>query len=392
MQEQQYDYETPEQTTVEQHPLNTDPREQRQPQAESFSPYSEGYSGPERRDIWSEGEKLRIESDNRGKKSFIWVILFLVLLCVVLFAGGISGAFLSWLSWLTLTVLIAAGTFLCIVNWRVVTIPMPERSFQITEHARLILNNGSGKIAIRRGEPGMIAVSATKRASGIRIDPEQIQIDYDQRGDTLGISTKMHWHTFQFGLRSVYFEITVPENCDVQLHNGSGSVTLQGTSGDIRLRTGSGRIEAYDLGGEIELKTGSGSISLGNLQGRMSVVTGSGRIESYGLQGQVELKTGSGRVSVTQSKLAGFSRIITGSGGVIFEGTLDPHGDTQIKTGSGGIGLRLPGDAAFSLDAKTGSGGVVNEFGSSEYGVSPRAHLKLRSGSGRIHITNNGIY
>lgn len=392
MQNQQYDYEMPEQRPVEKQTLNTDPREQRQEQGESFRPYTEGYNGPERRDIWSEGEKLRIDSASRGRKSFIWPVLFFALLCVVLFAGGISGAFLSWLSWLTLTVLITAGVFLCIVNWRIVTIPMPSRRFQITEHARLVLNNGAGKIAIRRGESDMLTVSAIKRASGLRVDPEQIQIDYDQRGDTLNINTKMHWNTFQFGLRSVSFEITVPENCDIQLHNGSGGITLKGTSGDMRLRTGSGRIEAYDLGGEIELKTGSGSISLGNLQGRMGVVTGSGRIESYGLQGQVEMKTGSGRISIAQSKLAGSSRVVTGSGGITFEGGLDPHGDTLIKTGSGSIGLSLPGDAAFSLDAKTGSGGVVNEFGNNEYGASPRAHLKLRSGSGRIHITNNGIY
>ncbi|HEX7734224.1 MAG TPA: DUF4097 family beta strand repeat-containing protein [Ktedonobacteraceae bacterium] len=409
MQNQEHMYEQ-EQPSRSENGINTDPREQERQVVGEYRSYGEGYGGPSRGDVWSEGEKLRVEPQSRDRRSVGWVLSMIVLICAVFIAGSIFGVILTWLSWAVLTILITVGIVAFILNWRVVTIPMPERRFQINEHARLVINNGLGKVAIRRGEPNAITVNATKRASGFGTNPEQMQIMYDQRGDTLGITTRVHWNIFQFGLRSIHFEITVPENCDVQLNNGSGRVYLQGASGDIRVRTGSGRIEASELEGQIALKTGSGGIvlnelqgqidvrtgsgglKLNNLQGQVDVVTGSGGIESYGLRGQIALKTGSGGISMQRSHFAGTSRVSTGSGGITFDGSLDPLSETLLKTGSGGIVLRLPDDSTFSLDAKTGSGGVVNSFGGREVGDGPRARLKLRSGSGGIRIARIGHY
>ena len=409
MQNQENMYES-EQGTKNEYSLNTDPREQRQQDEGDFQSYAEGYGGARRGDIWSEGEKLSPEPQSRDKKSVGWLLALIVLLCAVFIAGSILGVILVWLSWLVLTVLIIVGAFALILNWRVVTIPMPERRFQVTEHAQLVINNGLGRVAIRRGEPDAITVNVTKRASGFGINLEKMQVFYTQRGDTLGISTKVHWNIFQFGLRSIHFEITVPENCDIQLKNGAGRVFVQGANGDIRLSTGSGRIEAYELQGQINLKTGSGrmeahalqgqialktgsgGIQVSDLQGQVNIMTGSGGIKSDGLQGQIVLRTGSGRVTMQRGWLAGSSQITTGSGGITFEGGLDRQGNTLMKTGSGGIVLSLPGDAAFSLNARTGSGGVTNEFGGREVGSSPRAQLKLRTGSGGIRITNDGFF
>jgi hypothetical protein len=121
-------------------------------------------------------------------------------------------------------------------NWRVVTTPMPTHTFQIMEHARLVINNGAGTVAIRRGEEGTVSVTATKRTSGIGIDTERMQINYNLYGDTLDISSRMSWSFLQFGLRTVDFEITVPASCHTQLQNGSGRVAVQGASGGIRVR------------------------------------------------------------------------------------------------------------------------------------------------------------
>lgn len=390
MQNQENLYNESEQAETNERTINVDPREQAQQQEYTYRPYEDGYSGLNARDVWSEGEKLRIEP--RSQKSISGLLLLIALLCAVFIAGGLFSGILSWLSWVVVIVLIIAGISAFATNWRVVTIPMPERRFQVTEHARLTLKNGAGKVAIRRGDQNVISVVATKRASGFGIDPEKMQVNYDQRGDALHISTQVAWNILQFGLRSVYFEITVPANCDVQLDNGSGSVIIQGTSGDIRLRTGSGGIEASELQGQIAMKTGSGGIKLNSLQGEILVQTGSGGITGSSLRGQISLTTGSGGITTNQSMLAGSSRITTGSGGIKFEGALDPRGNSIIKTGSGSILLWLPASAAFSLDAKTGSGGVANEFGSKEVGSGPRAQLKLRTGSGRIQIANTGIY
>jgi len=420
MQHQEYIFDPAEPTLSEERLSNNDAREQqaREPGA--------AYRDPIGGDLWNEGEKLQPEA--RSERRMGGLLTLVVLLCAAFIAGSISGLLLNWFSWLAVVVLIAAGLGALASNWRVVTIPLPMRTFQVAEHARLIVLNGAGRLTIRRGEEGMIGVVAIKKASGFGIDPARMQIDFDQHGDTLHIFTHVSWNMLQFGLRSIDFDITVPASCDIQLENGSGRISAQGTAGDILLRTGSGSIEANDLQGQIGIKTGSGGIRVGNLQGKVLVTTGSGGIEASDTQGQIAIKTGSGGIRLSnlqgemrvatgsggvkgdglqgalslatssggialrQSLLAGSSRISTGSGGILFEGALDPQSKSDIKTGSGGITLRLPAHSAFVLQAHTGSGGVHNAFGSNEIGDEPRALLRLRTGSGGISIVNNGLW
>jgi hypothetical protein len=405
--QQEFDHtsSTSEETTapLNERQTNTDPREQQPSQESTYNSYEEGYTDQSERNFWPfEGEKLQPEPKNQ--KSMGGLLALVVLLCAVFIAGSFFGAILSWLTWVVVIVLIIAGLAALATNWRVVTIPMPTRTFQIMEHTRLVINNGAGTVSIRRGEEGMVSVTATKRASGIGIDAERMQINYNLYDDTLNISSHMAWSILQFGLRTVDFEITVPSSCDVHLQNGTGRVAVQGTSGEIRVRTGSGRVEAYDLHGRIAMKTGSGRIEAGNLQGLIDLSTGSSRIEAQNLQGQTNLRTGSsriilgnvhgqltaqtgsGRIEVSQAMLSGESSLKTSSSSITFDGSLDALGRYKFQTGSGGITLRLPDNAAFSLDARTDSGGVHNEFGSTEVGKGPHAPLKLRTGSGRIHI------
>jgi hypothetical protein len=364
---------------------NNDPREQPSSQEYAYRSYEDGYADMSERGLWShENEKLR--ADPKNQKSMGGLLALVVLLCAAFIVGSSFGVILSWLTWVVVIVLIIAGLAALATNWRVVTIPVPTRSFQIMEHAQLVINNGAGTVAIRRGEEGVVRVTATKRASGIGIKAENMQIHYDQHGDMLDISSLMAWNIFQFGLRTVDFEITVPSSCDVQLRNGSGRVTVQGTSGEIRVRTGSGRVYAHDLQGRIAMKTGSGRIEAGNLEGLIDLHTGSSRIILGNMRGQLTAQTGSGRIEVSQSALSGQSFLKTGSSSITFDGSLNALGNYTFQTGSGGIHLSLPDNAAFSLDAKTGSGGVHNEFGGKEAGNGPRAPLRLRTGSGGIHI------
>jgi hypothetical protein len=399
-----HSYHSQEQIFSDQREINLDPREQPAQSVPhyAFRPYEEGYAELDEGHIWREGEKLRpTPSPQKGMGG---LLLIAVLLCAAFLAGSLFSVILHGLVWIIVAVLIVAAAIAITRNWRVVTVPIGVRTFQIAERARLTIGNASGNVVIRRGEPGVVSVAATKRASGIGVHPERIQVSTEQFGDTLNISTRMDWSFLELSLRNVDFEITVPTDSDIQLDNGSGRIVVQGASGDIRVRTGSGRIEARDLQGQIALKTGSGRIELNNLQGQIFAKTGSGSIQSSdlqgpttlrtgsgglrvsGLQGVATLKTGSGSVAIDHSELIGESSLRTGSGSIAFEGTLEPYGDSVFRTGSGAVNVRLSADTAFSLNARTGSGGVVNEFGGNEVGSGARARLKLRTGSGRIHI------
>src|SRR5579863_2329060 len=119
---------------------NTDPREQPPAQEYTTRSYDEGYTGLNEQDFWSgKGDKLRPEPKNQ--KSMSGLLAVLVLLCAAFIAGSLFGVILSWLTWIVVAVLIIAGLAALATNWRVVTIPMPTRTFQIMEHAQLVINN-----------------------------------------------------------------------------------------------------------------------------------------------------------------------------------------------------------------------------------------------------------
>jgi hypothetical protein len=357
--------------------INVDPREEQQwqtPQREEDEdhPYAQGYAGLDPWDM-RPGEDEKIQPGSTGPRGFRGLWPLVALLCALIAAGIIFSLIISWLSLALVAVLLTVGFLAFARNWRAVAFPMPLQTFQVAEHPRLVINNVVGTISIRRGEQGIVTVAGTKRARGIGISPEKMQVGYDLRGNTLAISTRVIWSLLQLGMRKIDLEISVPAGCDIRLNNGSGNVALQGITGEIKLQTGSGRIEASDLQGRMSLKTGSGSISMG------------------GINGQVTLVSGSGSIDASSTVLSGSSQFKTGSGSITFEGKLDPRGKYEFVTGSGSVNLMLPSRAAFSLKATTGAGRVLNEFGGSEVGSKPRAQLRIKSGSGGLSLYRRAV-
>jgi Putative adhesin len=351
--------------------INDDPREQQRWQAspreedEAEAEYADGYAGLDPWDMRNRDDE-KIRPRTTAGRGFAGLWLLIAILGALVVAGIVISILISWLILTLVALLVIVGLGALFWKRRVVAFPISMQTFQVAEHPRLLLNNAVGNVVVRRGEEGLVTVTGTKRASGIRVSPQRMQVGYDLRGNTLAVSARVNWHLLQFGMNRIDLEISVPTSCDLRLENGSGNVVLQGINGEIKLRTGSGRIDASQLQGRMTLKTGSGAISVA------------------GASGQVTLATGSGRIDASATLLAGASQFKTGSGSISFEGTLDPRGKNEFVTGSGPVACTLPQRAAFSLKATTGSGRVVNEFGACEVGSKPRAQLRVKTGSGGI--------
>jgi len=208
MQSQEHNYYDHAQTPPVERTINNDPNEQ-QPSATPSPPYEErsyadGYTGRESddylnhyaQDNWfQEGEKLQPQKkEQRGPGT---IILVLVALCVGIALGHGFGLLMSWLTWTTISILVVLAAFAIISNWHVVTFPIPEQTFSIQEHARLEINNASGNVTIRRGEQNVVTIAATKRASGPWITAENMQINYNQRGDMISAISNIHWSPLQ---------------------------------------------------------------------------------------------------------------------------------------------------------------------------------------------------
>ncbi|GHO93835.1 hypothetical protein KSF_038830 [Reticulibacter mediterranei] len=267
--------------------------------------------------------------------------------------------------WVVLTILIIGIVFWGLVAFRQ-TAALPIHTFKVAGRARLVVSNTAGVIHIHQGKSDSIVVRGTKYTRGIGGSLDDVQVSYQQQGDTVSVTSDETWSLMN--MHGVQLDITVPATTDLKIDNASGNVDIERINGTIEAQTESGSVEADHLSGTLNLSSDSGGIHLNDASGVMMLSTVSGGIEANHIQ------------------LQGQSRLTTTSGGIKFQGTLDPYGNYHMEAVSGGIDLTLPSNAAFKLDASTTSGGIHNAFGTTTTGSAPQPALTLHTTSGGIDI------
>jgi len=251
----------------------------------------------------------------------------------------------------------------------------------------IVIHEAAGNIHVHRGND--INIEDIKKSSFFD-DPNNIKVEFDPEGNTINVIVEMG--TSFFSSRSVDFNITIPQNANLDLQTNSGDVSVDDTSGQITLSTVSGNISTTnDTFADHSLLSAT-----------------SGDIHSRGdtFSGQVGIATVSGDVSMDHDTLDGPAKVNTTSGDIHFNGTLasSPSSSAtyQFNTISGDISIALPSSANFNVQALTTSGSIhSNDFpsinvqdtnqgsgsqASGTVGVSPYASLNIGTTSGDITI------
>jgi hypothetical protein len=98
---------------------------------------------------------------------------------------------------------------------------------------------------------------------------------------------------------SVHLLVHMPDNLNLAVDDGSGSITVSDITGAIRVEDGSGSITMTSVGGEVQIDDGSGSITVDDVGGDLSIDDGSGGIKIRGVAGSVIIDDGSGSINVS---------------------------------------------------------------------------------------------
>ena len=138
------------------------------------------------------------------------------------------------------------------------------------------------------------------------------------------------------------FEIRVPEDAELQIHDDSGAVSVNSVLGDMNVETVGAGVDLADAAGYLTVKTIDGSFQCVRCAGRIEVSSISGNFRLMDLRSyQV--------------------RAQTSKGNIFFSGEFLPNGMYQLKNYSGVIEVRFsPGDS-FDLSATSLKGKVNNE-------------------------------
>ncbi len=156
---------------------------------------------------------------------------------------------------------------------------------------------------------------------------------------------------------SISYDITVPEQTNVQCHSSYGAIRLTNINGNVNGKTSSGSITAENIEGSVNLDTSYGSITCQDISG-----------------GDAILKTSSGRIKLSKASL-GDCDTQTSYGSIIAE---EVRGDSiKLHSGSGGIN-------ATDVSVKTAN--ISTSYGHISCRQMMMEDLTAKSGSGGIDI------
>jgi hypothetical protein len=252
------------------------------------------------------------------------------------------------------------------------------RVYYINGPVHLRFSNAIGSVHIAPGSDGQVRIQEEK--NGIT---DAISVHYDQTGNTISITS-----TIPGGLYEdtwVDFLVTVPQHADLSAIVPTGTLTVNGLSGNIALSDPGGAIWASGLAGSIRLATQSGSVNADHVKGQLSATTTNGTI------------------TTTDTHLSGQCMMQAQSGTINFHGSLDRNGRFVFRNTNGAVGLTLPPSSAFSLNARTQSGGINAGFAGitdthspagtvahGHVGANPRPQVVIETTSGSIDISQGG--
>ena len=258
-----------------------------------------------------------------------------------------------------------------------------ERTLNVSAQPDLYVSTGSGDITIRPGSDNQVhivghihagwSLTGGDQEARIRRIVENPPITQD--GNTIHVGESNDHELFNH--LSIDYVITAPVSVALNLHSGSGDVTIDHAGRYLSASSGSGDIRAHGINGPSDLSTGSGDIELQAIgSGDIKAKTGSGGIKIQGLNGALTARSGSGDIQA-DGHLTGAAMLGSGSGDIKLRLTPDAHFNLEASTGSGDIHVGFPNAPQQNDTSRHHLTGPVNGGG---------APLEVRTGSGDVTI------
>ena len=252
-----------------------------------------------------------------------------------------------------------------------------EKHFTVAEHAVVIVHNPNGLITVKSWAKPEVMVTADHAS-------DKVEVDAEQNGNRVELMTHLLSENVSPSELRADYELSVPEDAELQIHNDSGTVAVTDVAGDMSVETIAAGVQLENAGGYLTIKTVGGAFDC---------------VRCYG---RIVAQSISGNLRVLENRSASV-RFQTSAGNIFFQGDFLPTGTYVLKNYSGAIEVHFNPGTSFDLSATSLKGKVINDaeltppvhpknqgpkfshglFGSYNNG---RAKVELTSFSGTISI------
>jgi DUF4097 and DUF4098 domain-containing protein YvlB len=210
-----------------------------------------------------------------------------------------------------------------------------EKHFKVDARPVVTIHNPSGTVTVKAWTKSEVLVTADLASS-------QVDLGAEQNGNRVDVTTRPTSDSVAPDDLQADFQINVPQDAELQIHNDAGGVSVANVLGDMNVETVAAGVDLQDVAGYLTIKTVGGSFAC------LRCV---GRIEANSISGNF-------RFVDTRSK---HIHAQTSTGNILFSGEYFPDGEYRLRNYSGVIELRFsPGDS-FDLSATSLKGKVNNQ-------------------------------
>lgn len=241
-----------------------------------------------------------------------------------------------------------------------------DTTFAFNRSGSVNLTAHSGDIIVNGWAREEIHVRASSDDDNIRLTASSSRVTVDVAGNHRGGDTR--------------FEVTVPYGVRVTTSSQSGDITVHGTRGQLEVHSNSGDVDIEDVTTRLDVNSLSGDVIGRGIAGDVAISALSGEVRLTDVRGSVDVGSVSGDIGL-RGVAAKIVRAKTTSGGILFDGTIDPAGRYELTTHSGDVKLRVPRDASAQLTVATWNGTFDSDF-----------PVTLKPGDQRISVSRSKRY
>lgn len=223
-----------------------------------------------------------------------------------------------------------------------------EKRFAVDGRPVVAIHNDHGKITVKSWNRSEIIVVAEHQSDKVEVDAEQMR-------DRVEVTTHILSSTLPLADRKADYEITVPEETELQIKNDAGMIIVERVSGEMTFETVTADVKLTEVAGTYLL-----------------VKTMSGSLYCVRCAGRIEVNSISGNIKFLQP-ISSNVRAKTYSGGIFFDGDFLPGGKYELNSMMGPIEVRYADSDSFELLATSQNGKVEKD---SSFTLKPPTHQR----------------
>ena len=211
-----------------------------------------------------------------------------------------------------------------------------EKHFAVKGRPVVIMQNiANGRIEVKSSKNPEVVIAGTQASRKINIETEQV-------GERVDVSTTVLDTAAPPAELEANFQITVPEETELQLRTQTGLIYVEQVMGDMTLQSVAGDVHLKEVSGYIVVRTTNGSLVCTQCAGKL------------------DFNSVSGSAQLLQPGLTNVN-LFTTSGNILFDGDFIRTGIYTMRSGKGTVEVHFSGNDSFDLKAQTATGSVDNQ-------------------------------